>query len=267
MNRKAKLVYLDPRFTVTAAKADEWYPIRPGTDLAFILALLHVIIGEERYDKEFVAERCLGFEELRAHVAALHAGVGRGRDRDPGRGHRPHRPRVRRCRAPRGVLRGPSLLLVLQRLPDAAGAGDPQRHRRQLGPRGRRWSPTRKIALGELPLPALGRARRRRGSTRSTPASRSRPRATASSCRRARTCSPECPTRSRAGWSTSRTPMNALPDRARTLQMIERHGLRRRHRHPALRHRLVRRRGASRSRPTSSGSTRCTCCPASGRWW
>ncbi len=68
MNRKAKLVYLDPRFTVTAAKADEWYPIRPGTDLAFILAMLHVIIREQRYDKEFVTTRCLGFEELAAHV-------------------------------------------------------------------------------------------------------------------------------------------------------------------------------------------------------
>jgi thiosulfate reductase/polysulfide reductase chain A len=68
MNRKAKLVYLDPRFTVTAAKADEWYPIRPGTDLAFILALIHVIIEEQRYDKEFVATRCLGFDELAAHV-------------------------------------------------------------------------------------------------------------------------------------------------------------------------------------------------------
>ena len=45
MERKAKLVYLDPRFTVTAAKADEWYPIKPGTDLAFILAMIHVIIA------------------------------------------------------------------------------------------------------------------------------------------------------------------------------------------------------------------------------
>lgn len=68
MNRKAKLVYLDPRFTVTASKADEWYPIRPGTDLAFILAMLHVIIKEQRYDKEFVATRCLGLEALAAHV-------------------------------------------------------------------------------------------------------------------------------------------------------------------------------------------------------
>ena len=66
--RKAKLIYLDPRFTVTASKADEWYPIRPGTDLAFILALLNVIIGENRYDKEFVANYTVGFDKLTEHV-------------------------------------------------------------------------------------------------------------------------------------------------------------------------------------------------------
>src|SRR5436309_5107230 len=66
--RKAKLIYLDPRFTVTASKADEWYPIRPGTDLAFILAMLNIIIGENRYDKEFVAAYTVGFEKLAEHV-------------------------------------------------------------------------------------------------------------------------------------------------------------------------------------------------------
>lgn len=66
--RKAKLVYLDPRFTVTASKADEWYPIRPGTDLAFMLAMLNVIVGENRYDKEFVANYTVGFDKLVEHV-------------------------------------------------------------------------------------------------------------------------------------------------------------------------------------------------------
>jgi len=69
MNRKTRLVYLDPRFTVTASKADEWHPIKPGTDMAFILAMLHVIVGEDRHDKEFVATYCLGFDKLREHVA------------------------------------------------------------------------------------------------------------------------------------------------------------------------------------------------------
>jgi thiosulfate reductase / polysulfide reductase chain A len=66
--RKAKLIYLDPRFTVTASKADEWYPIRPGTDLAFMLAMLNVIVGENRYDKEFVANYTVGFDKLVEHV-------------------------------------------------------------------------------------------------------------------------------------------------------------------------------------------------------
>jgi thiosulfate reductase/polysulfide reductase chain A len=68
MERKARLVYLDPRFTVTASKADEWYPIKPGTDLAFILALLNVIVNENRYDKEFVEKYITGFDHLAEHV-------------------------------------------------------------------------------------------------------------------------------------------------------------------------------------------------------
>ncbi len=67
-DRKARLIYLDPRFTVTASKADEWYPIKPGTDLAFILAMLNVIVGENRYDKEFVATYTTGFEQLADHI-------------------------------------------------------------------------------------------------------------------------------------------------------------------------------------------------------
>ncbi len=67
-DRKARLIYLDPRFTVTAAKADEWYPIKPHTDLAFILAMLNVIIGENRYDKEFVATYTVGFDKLAERV-------------------------------------------------------------------------------------------------------------------------------------------------------------------------------------------------------
>lgn len=69
--RKARLIYLDPRFTVTAAKADEWYPIKPGTDLAFILAMLHVIVGENRYRKEFVDNYTVGFDKLAEHVKAF----------------------------------------------------------------------------------------------------------------------------------------------------------------------------------------------------
>ncbi|MEM1517267.1 MAG: molybdopterin-dependent oxidoreductase [Thermofilum sp.] len=49
-----KLVVLDPRFSETAAKADEWIPIKPGTDLAFLLALINVVISERLYDEAFL---------------------------------------------------------------------------------------------------------------------------------------------------------------------------------------------------------------------
>lgn len=63
-----KLIYLDPRFTKTAAKADKWLPIKPGTDMAFALAMIHVIIGEGLFDRAFVEEFCVGFDELAQHV-------------------------------------------------------------------------------------------------------------------------------------------------------------------------------------------------------
>jgi thiosulfate reductase / polysulfide reductase chain A len=69
IDRGAKVVTLDPRFTKTAAKSSEWLPIRPGTDLAFHLAMLNVIIGEGLYNKQFVANSTSGFEKLPAAVA------------------------------------------------------------------------------------------------------------------------------------------------------------------------------------------------------
>jgi thiosulfate reductase/polysulfide reductase chain A len=68
MNEKTRLVCLDPRFTVTASKADAWFPIRPGTDMAFILAMLNVIITEKRYNPEFIEQYCYGFDRLAEHV-------------------------------------------------------------------------------------------------------------------------------------------------------------------------------------------------------
>jgi len=60
----AKLVVVDPRHNETALLADEWLPIKPGTDLALLLAMINVMVKEELYDKKFVAEKSVGFEEL-----------------------------------------------------------------------------------------------------------------------------------------------------------------------------------------------------------
>ncbi len=68
IDRGLKVVYVDPRFTKTAAKSTDWCAIRPGTDLAFHLALLNVMIGEDRYDHDFVAKYTVGFEQLAEEV-------------------------------------------------------------------------------------------------------------------------------------------------------------------------------------------------------
>jgi len=66
--RGAKLICIDPRFTNTAAKADKWLAINPGTDLAFVLALTFVVIQEELYNKEYVAKHVNGFDKYKLNI-------------------------------------------------------------------------------------------------------------------------------------------------------------------------------------------------------
>jgi anaerobic selenocysteine-containing dehydrogenase len=51
---RVKVVVVDPRFSVTALRADQWLPINPGTDGALALAIANVIISEGLYDADFV---------------------------------------------------------------------------------------------------------------------------------------------------------------------------------------------------------------------
>lgn len=64
----ATVITVDPRYSVAASKSKYWLPIRPGTDLALLLAWIHVIIEEELYDKNFVQKYTYGFEQLKAEV-------------------------------------------------------------------------------------------------------------------------------------------------------------------------------------------------------
>ena len=66
--RGAKLVVLDPRMSTVAARADVWLRVNPGSDLAIILAWLHLLVTKGAYDKEFVDKYCLGLEALKKHV-------------------------------------------------------------------------------------------------------------------------------------------------------------------------------------------------------
>jgi anaerobic selenocysteine-containing dehydrogenase len=65
---RTKIVVINPRYSVTAAKADEWVPINPGTDGALAMALAHVIVSEELYDKGFVRDWSVGFEAYKKRV-------------------------------------------------------------------------------------------------------------------------------------------------------------------------------------------------------
>lgn len=66
----AKLIVIDPRRIKEAEQADLWLQVRPGTDLALMLGWIRLIIAEELYDREFVANWTVGFDELKAAVEA-----------------------------------------------------------------------------------------------------------------------------------------------------------------------------------------------------
>src|SRR6266540_2378226 len=66
--RGAKLIAIDPYRSLTAEKCHEHLAPLPGTDAALALALMHVIIGEELYDRDYVEKYTLGFERLRERV-------------------------------------------------------------------------------------------------------------------------------------------------------------------------------------------------------
>lgn len=69
LDKGAKLTYIDIRATVTASKADKFLMIRPGTDYALNLALIHTVLKERLYDADFVNRYVTGLAELEAFVA------------------------------------------------------------------------------------------------------------------------------------------------------------------------------------------------------
>ncbi|MCE9669669.1 molybdopterin-dependent oxidoreductase [Myxococcus stipitatus] len=70
LKRGAKLIVVDPLRTALARQADCWLQIRPGTDGALALGMLHLVIENGWFDAPFVEHHTQGFEALRAHVRA-----------------------------------------------------------------------------------------------------------------------------------------------------------------------------------------------------
>lgn len=68
--RGAKIVTIDPYRSATAEKSDWWIPIRPGTDAAFALGVMHILFRDSLEDMDYLARYCLGTDELKARVAA-----------------------------------------------------------------------------------------------------------------------------------------------------------------------------------------------------
>ncbi len=68
----AKLIVVDPRRTATAEAADVYLPVRPGTDLALLNGLLHLLVGAGAVDEGFIASSTTGWEGM-AEVIADHA--------------------------------------------------------------------------------------------------------------------------------------------------------------------------------------------------
>ena len=63
-----RVIVIDPARTRTARAADEWIPIRPGTDGALALAMMHEIIDAGLHDRDYVSAHTVGFEQLAQRV-------------------------------------------------------------------------------------------------------------------------------------------------------------------------------------------------------
>ncbi|WP_218188166.1 molybdopterin-containing oxidoreductase family protein [Desulfosarcina cetonica] len=66
--RGAKIIAIKPSVEPDVGMADLWLPIRPGTDTALALAMLHVVIAEDLLDHAFIDRWCSGFDPLKTHI-------------------------------------------------------------------------------------------------------------------------------------------------------------------------------------------------------
>jgi anaerobic dimethyl sulfoxide reductase subunit A len=72
----ARVIAVDPRYHDTAATvADEWIPIRPGTDTAMMVAMANVMIRENLHDQAFLDKYTVGFDKFKAYVLGQEDGV------------------------------------------------------------------------------------------------------------------------------------------------------------------------------------------------
>ena len=71
IDKGASIITVDPRFSTAASKSKYWLPIKPATDLALLLAWMHVILEEGLYDHDYVERYTIGIEKLKSHVKRM----------------------------------------------------------------------------------------------------------------------------------------------------------------------------------------------------
>lgn len=71
----ARLICIDPQYSMTAVLADEWIGIRPGTDAALLAAMAYVMISEKLYDQAFVEKFTVGFVEFEKYILGQEDGI------------------------------------------------------------------------------------------------------------------------------------------------------------------------------------------------
>ncbi len=99
VERRIPIIVVDPRFSVAASKAKHWLPIKPGTDMALLLAWMNVLVTENRYDRAFVEKHGHGFDKFAAEIrqytpewAAAETGIDAALIRTTAREFSAHRP-------------------------------------------------------------------------------------------------------------------------------------------------------------------------------
>ena len=214
----ASIIVVDPRFSVAASKAKHYLPIKPGTDLALLLAWMNVLVSEGLYDKEYVAAHGFGFEAFAAEIAAAtpewaYPETGIEPDGHPRDGARDGAAPPRHARPPRA-----SRDLVRRRCAAEPGDRAAERAARQLGTQGRVLE-AGADGRARLSVPAVpARRRRARWTTRAgsirSPARRSPP----ASATATLTGQPY-PVK---GWIVYATNLlHAMPDQRETIRAIQ----------------------------------------------
>ena len=123
----AKLVVIDPVRTRTARLADWHIPIRPGTDAALALAMIHVIIKENLVDRDYIDKYTVGYDELAERASTYTPEFASAGDRHSRRRHRQAGAGIRHHAAGRGAHRR-RRGAPCRRRPDRARDRLPARH-------------------------------------------------------------------------------------------------------------------------------------------